>query len=122
MLSSVLWLCTLMPSARTWLSMNGSSSSITSTWRTVFANFFTSSAGKGFVQPSLRMVNSGNTSFTYWYVTPLVMMPTCFLPGSMRLNFECAAARAISCSRFCAARRWPRANAGTGIVCVMSFW
>ena len=48
-------------------------------------------------------------------------MPISRLPGSMRLNGLFAAALAISAVRFCAARRWPRANAGTGIVRVMSF-
>ena len=130
MLSSVRCSTTLIPIARICSSRNGSSSSTTSSFLTVFANFATSAFGSGLVQPSLRIRQSGKISFTYWYATALVTMPRPFafadaltpLAGfTTRLNFERFDSFSIAAVRFCAFRRWFGANAGAGMFRAMSF-
>ena len=103
-----------MPIALIWSSRNGSSSSTTRTFFTLFANFATRAFGSGFVQPSLRIWQSGNISLTYWYATAEVTMPstlafadtlTPFAGFTTLLNFERFASFSIASVRFCALRR-----------------
>ena len=119
-----------MPIALTCSSRNGSSSSTTRIFFTLFANFATSAFGSGFVQPSLSIWQSGNISFTYWYATALVTMPsplafaetfTPFAGLTTLLNFERLDSFSIASVRFCAFRRCWRANIGTGMFFEMSF-
>ena len=120
MLSSVSCETTSMPMARICSSMNGSSSSTTTSLSTLDAKSLTRHFGSGFVQPSFRIEYSGNISFTYWKATAEVTKPNSRFPSNTLLSCEAHAALRISSVRVCAARRWLRANMGTGIVRVMS--